>query len=117
MKPRVIIVSIDGFDALIGRFLASLPTAVMDETSVFVVSDHGFLPSTREMRRRFCSPSPRPAACSALGCEDTFDQGERLRRGLGHSNEHFSQSGLEEGSGRNTSHERPGVAVAEDSQH
>jgi predicted AlkP superfamily pyrophosphatase or phosphodiesterase len=42
--------AIEYVDALIGRFLASLPMAVMDETSVFVVSDHGFLPSTREIR-------------------------------------------------------------------
>jgi arylsulfatase A-like enzyme len=69
MKPRVIIVSIDGFDALIGRFLASLPTAVMDETSVFVVSDHGFLPSTREMRASAgCGQSrtTRPSVCRRL---------------------------------------------------
>jgi predicted AlkP superfamily pyrophosphatase or phosphodiesterase len=37
-------------DGLIGRFLASLPASVSDQTSVFVVSDHGFLPSTREIR-------------------------------------------------------------------
>jgi len=37
-------------DGLIGRFLASLPASVADQTSVFVVSDHGFLPSTREIR-------------------------------------------------------------------
>ena len=33
-------------DALIGRVLSTLP----DETNVFVVSDHGFLPVTRELR-------------------------------------------------------------------
>jgi predicted AlkP superfamily pyrophosphatase or phosphodiesterase len=33
-------------DGLIGRVLGGLP----DETTVFVVSDHGFLPSTREIR-------------------------------------------------------------------
>jgi predicted AlkP superfamily pyrophosphatase or phosphodiesterase len=33
-------------DGLIGRVLDGLP----DETTVFVVSDHGFLPSTREIR-------------------------------------------------------------------
>jgi len=42
--------AIEYVDGLIGRFLDSLPTAVADETSVFVVSDHGFLPSTREIR-------------------------------------------------------------------
>jgi len=33
-------------DGLIGRFLATLPA----DTTVFVVSDHGFLPSSREIR-------------------------------------------------------------------
>jgi predicted AlkP superfamily pyrophosphatase or phosphodiesterase len=42
--------AIEYVDGLIGRFLDSLPTAVAAETSVFVVSDHGFLPSTREIR-------------------------------------------------------------------
>jgi predicted AlkP superfamily pyrophosphatase or phosphodiesterase len=42
--------AIEYVDGLIGRFLDSLPTAVADESSVFVVSDHGFLPSTREIR-------------------------------------------------------------------
>ena len=42
--------AIEYVDGLIGRFLDSLPTAVVDQTSVFVVSDHGFLPSTREIR-------------------------------------------------------------------
>ena len=37
-------------DGLIGRLLASLPAAVADGTSIFVVSDHGFLTSTREIR-------------------------------------------------------------------
>jgi len=37
-------------DALIGRFLASLPAGALDATTLFVVSDHGFLPSTREIR-------------------------------------------------------------------
>ena len=35
-------------DGLIGRFLDSLPD--LDRTTVFVVSDHGFLPSHREIR-------------------------------------------------------------------
>src|SRR5262245_16242396 len=35
-------------DALIGRVLASLPSP--QETNVFVVSDHGFLPVSRELR-------------------------------------------------------------------
>src|SRR5262249_44110969 len=34
-------------DAVIGRLLSSLPSG---ETNVFVVSDHGFLPVTRELR-------------------------------------------------------------------
>ncbi len=37
-------------DGLIGRFLDSLPAPGLDETAVFVVSDHGFLPSHREIR-------------------------------------------------------------------
>ena len=37
-------------DGLIGRLLASLPAGALDQTTVFVVSDHGFLPSTREIR-------------------------------------------------------------------
>jgi predicted AlkP superfamily pyrophosphatase or phosphodiesterase len=42
--------AIEYVDGLIGRLLASLPTATADRTTVFVVSDHGFLPSTREIR-------------------------------------------------------------------
>jgi predicted AlkP superfamily pyrophosphatase or phosphodiesterase len=42
--------AIEYVDGLIGRFLDSLPTAIVPETTVFVVSDHGFLPSTREIR-------------------------------------------------------------------
>jgi predicted AlkP superfamily pyrophosphatase or phosphodiesterase len=42
--------AIEYVDGLIGRFLDSMPTSIADETSVFVVSDHGFLPSTREIR-------------------------------------------------------------------
>ena len=42
--------AIEYVDGLIGRFLDSLPAATAAETSVFVVSDHGFLPSTREIR-------------------------------------------------------------------
>jgi predicted AlkP superfamily pyrophosphatase or phosphodiesterase len=42
--------AIEYVDGLIGRFLASLPASVTDRTAVFVVSDHGFLPSTREIR-------------------------------------------------------------------
>ena len=37
-------------DGLIGRFLDSLPDPGLDQTTVFVVSDHGFLPSHREIR-------------------------------------------------------------------
>src|SRR5438445_4116671 len=37
-------------DGLIGRFLATLDDPGLDRTSVFVVSDHGFLPSSREIR-------------------------------------------------------------------
>jgi predicted AlkP superfamily pyrophosphatase or phosphodiesterase len=36
-------------DGLIGRFLDALPDG-LDATTVFVVSDHGFLPSRREIR-------------------------------------------------------------------
>ncbi len=42
--------AIEYVDGLIGRFLASLPTSAAERTAVFVVSDHGFLPSTREIR-------------------------------------------------------------------
>jgi len=42
--------AIEYIDGLIGRFLGSLPAAVMDQTTVFVVSDHGFLSSNREIR-------------------------------------------------------------------
>jgi predicted AlkP superfamily pyrophosphatase or phosphodiesterase len=42
--------AIEYVDGLIGRFLASLPAPVADRTAFFVVSDHGFLPSTREIR-------------------------------------------------------------------
>ncbi|HXJ78304.1 MAG TPA: ectonucleotide pyrophosphatase/phosphodiesterase [Candidatus Methylomirabilis sp.] len=42
--------AIEYVDGLIGRFLASLPEAVSERTAIFVVSDHGFLPSTREIR-------------------------------------------------------------------
>ena len=37
-------------DGLIGRFLDSLPASGLDETAVFVVSDHGFLDAHREIR-------------------------------------------------------------------
>jgi predicted AlkP superfamily pyrophosphatase or phosphodiesterase len=37
-------------DGLIGRFLDSLGDPGLDRTAVFVVSDHGFLPSSREIR-------------------------------------------------------------------
>ena len=42
--------AIEYVDGLIGRFLASLPAGVAEGTAIFVVSDHGFLPSTREIR-------------------------------------------------------------------
>ncbi len=42
--------AIEYVDGLIGRLLAALPASVIDRTAVFVVSDHGFLPSTREIR-------------------------------------------------------------------
>jgi predicted AlkP superfamily pyrophosphatase or phosphodiesterase len=37
-------------DGLIGRLLDALPDPALDRTTVFVVSDHGFLPSRREIR-------------------------------------------------------------------
>src|SRR5439155_18051796 len=40
------VLALEYVDGLIGRVLDGLP----DETTVFVVSDHGFLPSTREIR-------------------------------------------------------------------
>jgi len=42
--------AIEYIDGLIGRFLASLSVAARERTAIFVVSDHGFLPSTREIR-------------------------------------------------------------------
>jgi predicted AlkP superfamily pyrophosphatase or phosphodiesterase len=42
--------AIEYVDGLIGRLLASLPASAADRTAIFVVSDHGFLPSTREIR-------------------------------------------------------------------
>jgi predicted AlkP superfamily pyrophosphatase or phosphodiesterase len=37
-------------DSLIGRFVAALGDPGLDDTTVFVVADHGFLPSRREIR-------------------------------------------------------------------
>src|SRR5438876_909154 len=37
-------------DGLIGRLLGALPAGALDHTTVFVLSDHGFLPLTREIR-------------------------------------------------------------------
>ena len=37
-------------DGLIGRFIAALADTRLDDTTIFVVSDHGFLPSNREIR-------------------------------------------------------------------
>jgi predicted AlkP superfamily pyrophosphatase or phosphodiesterase len=42
--------AIEYVDGLIGRLLASVPAAARERTAIFVVSDHGFLPSTREIR-------------------------------------------------------------------
>jgi predicted AlkP superfamily pyrophosphatase or phosphodiesterase len=42
--------AVEYVDGLIGRLLGSLTVAVRGCTTVFVVSDHGFLPSTREIR-------------------------------------------------------------------
>ncbi|HXH83383.1 MAG TPA: ectonucleotide pyrophosphatase/phosphodiesterase [Candidatus Tectomicrobia bacterium] len=42
--------AIEYVDGLVGGLLAALPAGGLDATSVFVVSDHGFLPSTREVR-------------------------------------------------------------------
>src|SRR5262249_55430608 len=42
--------AIEYVDGLIGRLLASLSASTLDRTAVFVVSDHGFLPSSREIR-------------------------------------------------------------------
>jgi predicted AlkP superfamily pyrophosphatase or phosphodiesterase len=42
--------AIEYVDGLIGRFLDALPDPGLDQTTVFVVSDHGFLPSHREIR-------------------------------------------------------------------
>jgi len=42
--------ALDYVDGLIGRFLGALDDPDLDRTSIFVVSDHGFLPSSREIR-------------------------------------------------------------------
>ena len=43
--------AIEYIDGLIGRVLAALPAGALErDTAVFVVSDHGFLPSDREIR-------------------------------------------------------------------
>jgi predicted AlkP superfamily pyrophosphatase or phosphodiesterase len=42
--------AIEYVDGLIGRFLESLGDPRLYETTVFIVSDHGFLPSRREIR-------------------------------------------------------------------
>ncbi len=42
--------AIEYVDGLIGRFLGSLTVSAAERTTVFVVSDHGFLPSSREIR-------------------------------------------------------------------
>ena len=57
--------AIEYVDGLIGRLLASLPAAIADRTAVFVVSDHGFLPSTREIR-----PNVRLRRLGALKVEN-----------------------------------------------
>ena len=54
--------AIEYVDSLIGRFLDTLPAGALDRTTVFVVSDHGFLPSTREIR-----PNVRLRRLGALG--------------------------------------------------
>jgi predicted AlkP superfamily pyrophosphatase or phosphodiesterase len=56
--------AIEYVDGLIGRFLASLPPAMIARTAIFVVSDHGFLPSTREIR-----PNVRLRRLGALNLE------------------------------------------------
>ncbi|PYO01744.1 MAG: hypothetical protein DMD91_06580 [Candidatus Rokuibacteriota bacterium] len=57
--------AIEYVDGLIGRLLASLPADALDHTTVFVVSDHGFLPSTREIR-----PNVRLRRLGALRVDD-----------------------------------------------
>ncbi|HEV8439777.1 MAG TPA: ectonucleotide pyrophosphatase/phosphodiesterase [Methylomirabilota bacterium] len=57
--------AIEYVDGLIGRLLASLPAAVADRTALYVVSDHGFLPSRREIR-----PNVRLRRLGALRLED-----------------------------------------------
>jgi predicted AlkP superfamily pyrophosphatase or phosphodiesterase len=42
--------AIEYIDACIGRLLAALPAAVRERAAVAVVSDHGFLPVTRDIR-------------------------------------------------------------------
>lgn len=43
--------AIEYIDGLIGRFLGTLPPGELDDrTTIFVVSDHGFLPVSREIR-------------------------------------------------------------------
>src|SRR5262245_465986 len=42
--------ALEYIDGLIGRLLDALADRALDDTAVFVVSDHGFLPSEREIR-------------------------------------------------------------------
>jgi hypothetical protein len=42
--------AVEYVDGLVGRFLDAVPAGALDRTTLFVVSDHGFLPSTREIR-------------------------------------------------------------------
>src|SRR5437899_47833 len=45
------VAAIEYFDGLLGRFLGSLPAGALDDqTALFVVSDHGFLPVEHEIR-------------------------------------------------------------------
>jgi predicted AlkP superfamily pyrophosphatase or phosphodiesterase len=66
-------------DGLIGRLLDSLPTGVLDRTALFVVSDHGFLPSTREIR-----PNVRLRRLGALRLEDDGRLGGEARFVMNH---------------------------------
>jgi len=65
-------------DGLIGRFVDSLPAGALDHTTIFVVSDHGFLPSQREIR-----PNVRLRRLGALRADGSGEARFVMNHGAG----------------------------------